>query len=164
MLGFLCSGPDQVIFQRHKKNETERAAKGEEGGDKIVRTRVRYIFENRTYNSERCCLSRAHLPPPRSAMPPWRRLLYIVVLALLCFGGCSSPSFPVRYVRIPFAAPLAKLGTRVRRGVSFEAAPRTTSATAASSSAAAAALASASLPSKEESWAFPYDLLAHIGR
>ena len=73
-------------------------------GDKIVRTRVRYIFENRTYNSERCCLSRAHLPPPRSAMPPWRRLLYIVVLALLCFGGCSSPSFPVRYVRIPFGA------------------------------------------------------------
>ena len=60
------------------------------------------------------------------------------------------------------SAPLAKLGTRVRRGVSFEAAPRTTSATAAS--AAAAALASASLPSKEESWAFPYDLLAHIGR
>ena len=59
------------------------------------------------------------------------------------------------------SAPLAKLGTRVRRGVSFEAAPRTTSATAAS---AAAALASASLPSKEESWAFPYDLLAHIGR
>ena len=94
-----------------------------------------------------------------------RRVLYIVVLALLCFGGCSSPSFPVRYVRIPFAAPLAKLGTRVRRGVSFEAAPRTTSATAASaSSSAAAALASASLPSKEESWAFPYDLLAHIGR
>ena len=33
-----------------------------------------------------------------------RRLLYIVVLALLCFGGCSSPSFPVRYVRIPFGA------------------------------------------------------------
>ena len=64
------------------------------------------------------------------------------------------------------SAPLAKLGTRVRRGVSFEAAPRTTSATAASSAtaAAAAALASASLPSKEESWAFPYDLLAHIGR
>ena len=62
------------------------------------------------------------------------------------------------------SAPLAKLGTRVRRGVSFEAAPRTTSATAASSASAAAALASASLPSKEESWAFPYDLLAHIGR
>ena len=62
------------------------------------------------------------------------------------------------------SAPLAKLGTRVRRGVSFEAAPRTTSATAASAAAAAAALASASLPSKEESWAFPYDLLAHIGR
>ena len=62
------------------------------------------------------------------------------------------------------SAPLAKRGTRVGRGVSFEAAPRTTSATAASSSAAAAALASASLPSKEESWAFPYDLLAHIGR
>ena len=103
VLGFLCSGPDQVIFQRHKKNETERAAKGE-GGDKIVRTRVRYIFENRTYNSERCCLSRAHLPPPRAAMPSWRRTLYIVVLALLCFGGCSSPSFPVRYVRIPFGA------------------------------------------------------------
>ena len=61
------------------------------------------------------------------------------------------------------SAPLAKLGTRVRRGVSFEAAPRTTSATAASA-LAAAALASASLPSKEESWAFPYDLLAHIGR
>ena len=59
------------------------------------------------------------------------------------------------------SAPLAKRGTRVGRGVSFEAAPRTTSATAAS---AAAALASASLPSKEESWAFPYDLLAHIGR
>ena len=58
------------------------------------------------------------------------------------------------------SAPLAKRGTRVGRGVSFEAAPRTTSATAAS---AAAALASASLPSKEESWAFPYDLLAHIG-
>ena len=33
-----------------------------------------------------------------------RRLLYTVVLALLCFGGCSSPSFPVRYVRIPFGA------------------------------------------------------------
>ena len=32
VLGFLCSGPDQVIFQRHKKNETERAAKGEGGG------------------------------------------------------------------------------------------------------------------------------------
>ena len=62
------------------------------------------------------------------------------------------------------SAPLAKLGTRVRRGVSFEAAPRTTSATAASAAASAAALASASLPSKEESWAFPYDLLAHIGR
>ena len=31
VLGFLCSGPDQVIFQRHKKNETERAAKGEGG-------------------------------------------------------------------------------------------------------------------------------------
>ena len=60
------------------------------------------------------------------------------------------------------SAPLAKLGTRVRRGVSFEAAPRATSASAASS--AAAVLASASLPSKEESWAFPYDLLAHIGR
>ena len=100
----------------------------------------------------------------RRRAPQFRRLLYIVVLALLCFGGCSSPSFPVRYVRIPFAAPLAKLGTRVRRGVSFEAAPRTTSATAASSSLAPAALASASLPSKEESWAFPYDLLAHIGR
>ena len=102
---------------------------------------------------------------PRSlAAAAKRRLLYIVVLALLCYGGCSSPSFPVRYVRIPFAAPLAKLGTRVRRGVSFEAAPRTTSANAASSSLAPAALASASLPSKEESWAFPYDLLAHIGR
>ena len=159
VLGFLCSGPDQVIFQRHKKNETERAAKGEEGGQDCQDSRPVYFRESHVQ-------LRTMLLIPRSlAAAAKRRLLYIVVLALLCFGGCSSPSFPVRYVRIPFAAPLAKLGTRVRRGVSFEAAPRTTSATAASaSSSAAAALASASLPSKEESWAFPYDLLAHIGR
>jgi hypothetical protein len=40
----------------------------------------------------------------RNSAAKQRRLLYIVVLALLCFGGCSSPSFPVRYVRIPFGA------------------------------------------------------------
>ena len=89
-----------------------------------------------------------------------RRLLYIVVLALLCFGGCSSPSFPVRYVRIPFGA-IGEAGNEraarrfFRSGSSHD---------FSDCGGAAAALASASLPSIEESWAFPYDLLAHIGR
>ena len=106
VLGFLCSGPDQVIFQRHKKNETERAAKGEGGGQDCQDSRPVYFRESHVQLRTMLLIPRslAAATACRNSAAKQRRLLYIVVLALLCFGGCSSPSFPVRYVRIPFGA------------------------------------------------------------
>ena len=103
VLGFLCSGPDQVIFQRHKKNETERAAKGEGGGQDCQDSRPVYFRESHVQLRTMLLIPRSLAAVCRNSAAK-RRLLYTVVLALLCFGGCSSPSFPVRYVRIPFGA------------------------------------------------------------
>ena len=46
VLGFLCSGPDQVIFQRHKKNEVERSKERVGGGQDYQDPRPVYFRES----------------------------------------------------------------------------------------------------------------------
>ena len=112
VLGFLCSGPHQVIFQRHKKNEVERSK--ERGGQDYQDPRPVYFRESHVQ-----LWTMLLIPRSEAAASP----LSVVVVALLCFGGCSSPSFPVHFVRIPFGA-IGETGhaTAVNGGVSFEAA------------------------------------------